>query len=155
MSKSNKARTKAPKKNMTRFKPKPHGIKVIDGDEPKTKAKTATAANTKAASKVPALVEGEVGKSAKLKLVTRRGRTSRFAAVIEKMRTLKEGEHVLIPCPKGKDGLPNTRPVNNMLWVMRRRSGVTPPKGCVFQSRTTEDGNLAVLCVKEKDKNKV
>jgi len=148
MSKKTSKKSKTLKKKGS-AKAKPHGIKIVDGDEPTKAAKTPKAA------KPAGVITGEVGKNSKLTLVTRRGRVSRFVDVLEKMKNLKEGDHVLVPCELGKDGLPNTKGTNNMLWVMRRRSGVMPPKGCVFQSRTTADGNLAILCVAAKDKNKV
>jgi len=76
---------------------------------------------------------------------------SHYAGVMSKLRTLKEGQSMILPCPQGVD----LRTFQNRLTAALRRESILnkdfrPPNGCVLRKRITSDGKVSINCVRRK-----
>ena len=69
-------------------------------------------------------------------------RGTMYQPVLDEMATLKKGQSCIVPVPKGTP----PRTIHNRLNAALRRFPVSPPKGCTFVKRTTEDGQVAISC---------
>lgn len=76
-------------------------------------------------------------------------RGSQYDALFEQMKGLKEGQTIVVAVPADAKGVKqDSRIMHNRINAAMRRTDLAAPKGCVFEKKTTESGDVAICCVK-------
>lgn len=88
------------------------------------------------------LSETKKASDVKAKVLPRR---TKYQNILDRMAKLKKGQAFEIRLPKGV----TPRMYHNRLNAVLCTYDIRPPKGCVFQKRTTVNDKVAIKCVKK------
>lgn len=86
---------------------------------------------------------GTIRKASEIGSKSRR-RGSKYDPILDQMRKLKRNEGFVIEVPRG---LSAEALMNRLNVTIHRQTDLVPPAGCEFLKRTTDDGNIAIMCL--------